>query len=82
VPPTIGSAKNAANDAKRAPFFHAERIKARAARHTRRFVDDNPTAAGLFAELQAELSECGLRSIPSDDGSFEQSTYRRSPPGG
>jgi hypothetical protein len=36
-----------------------------------RFVDDKRTAAELFAELQAEAAERGIRLIPSDDGTFE-----------
>jgi hypothetical protein len=39
--------------------------------HTHRFVDDKRTAAELFAELQAEAAERGIRLIPSDDGTFE-----------
>jgi hypothetical protein len=39
--------------------------------HTHSFVDDKRTAAELFAELQAEAAERGIRLIPSDDGTFE-----------
>jgi hypothetical protein len=39
--------------------------------HTHRFVDDSRTAAELFAEIQANLAERGLRLIRSDEGTFE-----------
>jgi hypothetical protein len=39
--------------------------------HTHRFIDDKRTAAELFAELQAEAAERGIKLIASDDGTFE-----------
>jgi hypothetical protein len=38
--------------------------------HTHR-IDDKRTAAELFAELQAEAAERGIKLIPSDDGTLE-----------
>jgi hypothetical protein len=39
--------------------------------HTHRFIDDKRTAAELFAELQAEAAERGIKLIALDDGTFE-----------
>jgi hypothetical protein len=39
--------------------------------HTHRFIDNKRTAAELFAELQAEAAEPGIKLIASDDGTFE-----------